>query len=287
MSSIFPFPVLHNESLDYEDPQAYLAEPSRRKNEIIVKHKLKNNNLVADMVLQQDATFFTMVAVRGTIFRKTYTLENMFNNPNTEQSQEIKSQQNMTIPNFRNKPDVFVNCGVVMSKETDRDAQQAKGVSKFFHDTGKIVFPQHAIIAFSGWTRFFSMGSLFRIVVAKYDAGLFNVELDYSNTFRIVIRVGNKLYENIVNNRTGPTRNHVLCVALTVAFTELKQSNDQLENNTEDSNELEEKKLELAEGLKLYLQSKGILSWEDAEFNPAYAASIIYSAMVDDEDGAE
>ena len=74
----------------------------------------------------------------------------------------------------------------------------------------------------------------------------------------------------------------MLCTALTYALQELRHLYLKHEEDTQENEDVPYE-LEQAQGLKAYLDLKGILSWADNDFNAANAASRLYKARLPSE----
>ena len=280
MSLIYPFPVLHPESLDYENPDGYAAKMVRTgATGIEIEHEINRDNLVGELVEKGLAAFFVTVAVKGTIYRETEIAQKPDIHPGQE---KFKAKQTLAIPAFRNNPTVWANCGIIALEDTTLGIDAAKGLTEFYKDEKKFTFPAHSVLAYWGWKRFFGLNALFTIIndSAIGDNGEFKCEIEASVSFRINIRMGRRLYDAVERDKNGKERAHVLCSALTQAFVELAEKHRLLEDNPEE--EQDDNMLEQAQDLKKYLINEGISTWENNDFNAAYAASKCYPAIVDE-----
>ena len=279
MSLIYPFPVLHPESLDYENPNAYTAEMKRvDATSIHIAHEIKRDNLVSDLLEQDAAAFFVTVAVSGTVYRKTETAQKF--EPHTD---KIRAKQDIIIPAFRNNPTVSANCGIVALRDVKLDSDRVRGITEFFRDEKSFTFPAHSVLAYRGWRRFFGLNALFRIINDQEikNNGEFKCELYTSDSFRIDIRMGRMLYDAVERDKNGKERAHVLCSALTWVLQDLWKAHKQLLEENPD--EVDNHMLEQAQDLKRYLINKDIPTWEDDDFNAVYAASKCYPAIVEED----
>lgn len=269
MSIVYPFPTLHADSLDYDDSNAYDPEIKKIDNVIHITHKLSTGNLVASLIEQQSAYFFATVCISGTIFRKTKLLKLR----GVTRRSLIVGEQRFEIPSFMNTDmntfTVFVRPGVVLKKACDICKVEAIGVSKFHKYNATIHFPDHAIIAFTDWHYFFSMGTLFAMrsdkELDKEKEGVFRVEISYEPALKITLVLSSKLYDEMERNPSGTTRSHIICSALTFAFKEFYEH-----YHSQDDYDAE---LEKAESLKNFLQSEALTTWEDEDFDATYVSS--------------
>lgn len=281
MSIVYPFPVLHENTLDYDDPKAYSSELRRDgKTKVVIDHRLKRDTLVGSLILQGKAAFYSTVSVRGTTFRSTQTVDQTDVKPIQDL---LEAEQKVQIPEFPWSPEVFASSGVVLLEDEEVSTQSESDLMDFFRDGSTIRFPAQAKLAFKEWVRFFSMGALFQIESEEsIKDGAFSVQVSRSNRLQILIRLPHALYDEVNANREGGARRHILCAALTQAFQELYQAqlvvNDT--SNIFDSKEEAEQFLELAEGLKQHLEDRKIPTWDDDGFNPAYSASLYYRVEI-------
>ena len=268
MSTVFPHPVLHQDSMDYDDPLAYSAEFSRSsKVAIEVEHRLKKNTLVASLVEQGKASFFCTVAAGGTVYRRTEKVENI-----DLKDELITARQKIELPTFRNRPEIFANAGVFNHAKIKICWSEAAGVDEFHRDE-YLGFSDYALLAHKGWVRFFPMDALFQIKSEKnMPMGEFRSHTSFANSaIRIFITMAPKLFDEVVSDRDSPARSHILCAAMIIALKELRQIWEKNENGSrEDEDGIH---LEAAEGLKQYLEKNGIPTWEAEDFDPAESAS--------------
>ncbi len=273
MSIVYPFPTLHADTLDYDKSGSYAPELERADTTIIqITHKLATDNLVASLITKQSACFFATVCIRGTIFRKT---ERVSSNGITENDLIVVKQQ-IKIPSLKNTDGVFVRPGVVLNEDCDINNAEAIGVSNFHKQNASIHFPAFSIIAFTYWRNFFSMGTLFTIrsdeQMDKNHEGSIRVEINYVTAIKINIKMSRKMFDEVERDKKGAIRSHILCTALTLALKELRHYYVQIEDY--------ETELEKAVGLKIYLQSKKLPTWEDDNFDAAYVSSKLYPALL-------
>ena len=281
MSTIFPHPVLHSHTLDYSDPKAYQAT-FRRKDKIIleVQHTLARDTLVASLIEKKDASFYCTVSVRGTAFRRTKSTVDV-----NVQDDRVTACQEIELPAFKNRPEVFAFAGIFNHNAQMIPWREAKGVDNFHkpEDWADINFPSHSILAYSGWIRFFPMDALFQIKSdPNITQGVFTAETSYNPTIRITISMHNKLFDEVESNPNSSVRAHVLCASLIPTLKELQGKYEKFCDGG-DPDETESTDLEAAEGLKQYLISEKIPTWEDEGFDPVEAASRFKPAMLGDE----
>ena len=281
MSTLFPHPVLHDKTLDYRDPKAYEATFQRKTKTILeVRHTLKRNTLVASLIEREEASFYCTVSVGGTAYRRTETIAANIREDRITATQEIK------IPAFRDRPEVFVMAGVLNQDAKPVSWEEAIDMDDFHKSESSVTlgFPGHAMLACSGWRRFYPMDALFRTKLdSQIDEGIFQAETCYQPTIRITITMGRKLFREVNDYPRGAARAHVLCASLIPALKELEERYRRCSGgNGADADDIDQTVLEAAEGLKQYLISKKIPTWEDEEFNAVEAASKFKPAMPDD-----
>ncbi len=281
MSVIFPFPVMHERSLDYNDPRAYGIELRRDdKRSLTAIHILRADTLVGEMVKDGLASFYCTLSVRGTAYCRTQLTEQ---ESVIVSDHAVQATQRVEVPAFSWQPEVFANCGVVLHDAKTVSREDASGVDDFFFEDGaeEIAFPKHARIATSGWKRFFSMNSLFQIKSDReMDLGPFKAVVGRSDPIQITITMHPSLYDEVKYRSDSRVRAHVLCSALTQAFEELRQASDNIrEGQMQLADDEDEQFLQHAEGLENYLKSKDIQTWREDGFIPSYAASKCYEAI--------
>lgn len=280
MSVIFPFPVMHERSLDYIDPRAYGLELRRDdKRSLTALHSLSSDTLVGELVGDGLASFYCTLSVRGTAYCRTQLSdrESVMVSEHT-----VRATQRVEVPAFSWQPEVFANCGVVLHESKTVAREDASGVDKFFFADGaeEIAFPKHARIATSGWKRFFSMNSLFQIKSDReMDLGPFKAVVGRSDPIQITITMHPSLYDEVKFSSDSRVRAHVLCSALTQAFEELRQASENIREAQLLPEDEDEQFLEHAEGLENYLKSRNIQTWREDGFIPSYAASKCYEAI--------
>lgn len=279
MSIVYPHPMLHGETLDYVDPQAYKAE-FRKPNENLVEvtHILKVPSLVAELVENGKAAFCCTVSVGGTSYRRTEMMSG-----GTAWGEKISVEQKLEIPEFGRSHEVFANAGVVLLKEVVLDWKEDYGLDDF-HKGQKLHFQDYALLATSGWKRFYPSGALFRIEESKDMEGrTFRADVSYEPVLRVTIKMTSKLFDEVDADKEGTARAHVVCASLAVLLEQLhalyqKQS---VQGEQGELDETESTNLEKAEGLMQYLKFKGIPTWDDQNFNPVEAASCYKPVVAD------
>lgn len=284
MTILYPFPVLHSESLDYRDPRAYRAEPQRTgRAAVVIDHVLRANTLVGRLVQQRAATFFATVSVRGTVFRDTrITASDSLH----ASGNKFSAKQTIPLPEFSWAPELFVHAGVLLLRSVTLTENQVsdeikQGLSDFYGNTS-IHFPSHSRIAFIDWKRFFSMSALFKIQSdITYKNGHFQSETIRSSPIQISVTMSPQLFDEIEADHDSTARAHILCSALTQTFQELHHAQKAGQSDLLDQrDDADVQFLEQADGLKVYLESRGIPTWEDEQFNPTYSASRLYQASL-------
>ena len=276
MSIVYPHPMLHGETLDYVDPQAYKAE-FRKPNEALVEvtHVLKSPSLVAELVESGKAVFCCTVSVGGTSYRRTEKMEG-----GKAWGGQVCVVQRLEIPKFGQSHEVFANAGVVLLEEVALDWKEDYGLDSF-HKVQKLSFQAHALLATSGWKRFYQSGALFRIEMDKDMEGrAFRADVSYEPALRINIKMASELYDEVEAGEEGAARAHVVCASLAMLLEKLHVLY-QKQSDGDNLDETETAKLEKAEGLSQYLKSKGIPTWDDQNFNPVEAASMYKPVVAD------
>ena len=283
MSTLFPHPVLHEDTLDYDDPKAY-STVFRRKNKttLEVEHTLKRNTLVASLIERKEASFYCTVSIGKTAFRKTASVS-----VTTHKGEDFTARQEIEYPVLQDRYEVFVVAGILNHKTKHVLWEKATGVDDFHKpdESTAISFSKGAMLACSNWRRFYPMDALFRIRSdSSIASGAFHAEMSYQQpAMRITIRMENKLYDLVESNSQGPDRAHVLCASLVSALQELEEKYRRCnEGSDPDSRDTDRTDLEAAEGLKQFLISQKIPTWEDDTFNAVEAASKFKPAPLDE-----
>ena len=207
MNVIYPYPTLHKDSLDYDNPTAYKPELKRiDKTAVQITHELSRDNVVAELVAEGVASFFCTVSVGGTIFRLTELTEILPSSPNINGA--VRAEQKLTIPAFTNAMDIFARPGVVLREAKKIILKDASGISAFHKSSGSTIqFPAHAIIAYMDWQLFFSMNTLFILTADKsLGLGVFRAMVVYDPAFKIKIYMAPKLLYEVKNKCDGVAR---------------------------------------------------------------------------------
>lgn len=279
MNIIYPFPVLHPESLDYDCPEEiFSVEFSKSdKGTVTIEYKLKQESLVGSLVKNGTAVFFGTVCARGTIFRATRSIDAQAVNLADEL---LLAKQVISLPNFSWKPRVIACGGVSLTTEKSVNLNDFSEVSSFITDIRKEYdFKRNSMIAFSGWMELFSLLSLFRIHSKKeINPGEFLVSTSSANQLQINISMHPKLFEEVDNYKHGSARAHVLCTALTST---LKEIHAAYIKPTGEAEQGDEQLIEEAEILQEFLIRNNIPTWEDNEFNAASTASKCYKVFLE------
>lgn len=279
---VYPFPVLQQETLDYDIAEGYKVNLARNGFMVSIEHVLQTNTLVAEMIHKKLATFYGTVSVRGTSFRRTETV--MIEHIQDNGAGELVATQKIQIPDFKRDLDVFASTGVYLMKEQNVPVKQALGVSEFLRppEIGELNFPLHSMIAFSGWKRFFSMSALFIIRSDNaIELGAFKVNVSRTGHLKITITLHPELFDEVEANHDSKARAHILCTALATALQEIYQAHLRV-TSTHEPDDYDTQFLELAEGLSIFLESNGIPTWENEDFDPAFSASLLYKASLEE-----
>ena len=267
MSTIYPHPVLHPDTLDYKDVGAYEYIPRRDGQTIIVEHILRESALVGMLAREGKATFYATVSVLGTIFRRTKTIVGESDNLG-----KITASQKIKLYPFIGSPQIHVQAGVVAHEEVEVDwATAAEGGLEDFHKAEKIKFPSYALLADGGWQSFYPANALFKLQSdPDYKEGTFKVDIDrLSDTLKIIISLGPKLFD-AVEAGDEVARSQVLCAALAKALADIKR----VYNKKGERDETDVQLLEKAESLAIYLNRQGIPAWGSDGFDPVLSASL-------------
>lgn len=286
MSIVYPFPTLHEHTLDYKNPDAYTAVFRRDDDTMVsVNHCLFHDSLIGSLVAEERATFFCTLSIRGTAIRST----DVVNSSDIKLiHSNLEVRQTVEIPKFPWSPELFATSGVMLLEELLVSDLAGTDLIEFFHDRGTISFPAYAKVAFKDWVRFYSMGTLFTIRSdVSIPKGAFKVDVLSSSTLEIYITLHPMDREVVCADRNGSTRKHVLCSALTQAFQEILQF--QKIADEPDSTEGKDEALqflELTESLQRFLEARCIPTWVEDDFNPALSASLLYQAVSAEADDA-
>lgn len=283
MSTLFPHPVLHADTLDYCDPDAYNASFERRiksgepETILRVQHRLQRNTLIATLIERGEAFFYCTVAVDRTPLRRTEEAVDV-----EIQKDSITARQEIALPAFKSHPDMYTMAGIRKHGAIQIPVEEAKDLDDFYK-SGELTtlnFSDHAMLACSNWQHLYHVGTLFRIQIDKgMDGGTFRAETCY-RPLRITISMGETLYRAVENNNEA-IRSHVLCASLVLMLKELQEKYRRC-NEGNDAEGVDKVDLAEAEGLRNYFDSElKILTWEDPEFNPVEAASRFKPVVMD------
>ncbi len=284
MNLLYPHPVLHKATLDYHDPGMYRVGFEKKNIEgttfIQIEHELDNGkSLISSLMEKNEAVFYSTVSVGNSCYRRTEKIGGV------KEGGNIVAKQCLEIPNFKDVREIFVCTGVAMSKGKSIKWKNAKGVVEF-HKTEKLIFRDHALLAFEGWKRFYPSGALFRIKSdSDMEEGAFRAEANYGGeVLQIVVTMAPKLFDEVESNKNGTARAHVLCASLIPTLMELQQIQTKISNG-EEHDSTEENKLKKAKGLQAYFESQQIPIWGEEDFNAVEAASRYKPARWDLEGG--
>ena len=282
MSTLFPHPVLHTDTLDYCDPDAYsasferISQSGESETVLQVQHRLKKDTLIATLIEQGEASFYCTVAVDRTPFRCTEEAIEV-----EIQQDSITARQEITLPAFKSHPDMFAMAGIRNHGAKQIPVEEAKGIDDFYksEELAALNFSEHAMLACSNWRHIYHVGTLFRIQVDEdMTGGTFRAEACYQ-PLRITISMSRTLFGAVESNNEA-IRAHVLCASLVPMLKELREKHRKC-NEGGDVDTVDVTDLEAAEGLKNYFKSQKIPTWEDSEFNPVKAASQFKPAVLD------
>lgn len=243
-SLITEHPLLHKNSLDYEEPDAYEAEvefSQEGRSKAEVSHRLSPGNLVYELVRDGKAVFACLESMPGLLHRKLHrapSREHIEASPTQicyQQRVEIFQQSEITKHKrkFHLYPVVVLKKKLMLTpggrrlqKETIGkvdvlDAQDTAGVYGLsgLRKNSPASFPTGAVLAFDKWFVSNNAGQLFsRKLDEQMPRGAFSVGVtEVDDSFKITIGA-NKEVVNLLDKGDNPDRRHVLCAALVQVF---------------------------------------------------------------------
>lgn len=263
-----PFPVISPESMDYTDAEyAVKVIRLRNENKVEVRHVLRGENLVAQMLRDGRAAFACIVSLPSTMYRKIFVAPA----DALEYSQTVDySKSGHGAKGFSLESPMFRPV-IVAQKETALSANRAHGLNALWSDAD-IRIPGGGIIAYSEWERF--NGAMGGLLVVRFKEGLKDgaimVEPDIGGGFRFIVNVGGKnlfrLLESPHSAEAQYQRSSVLTHALSSGFAILKE----MYGNNEDWREYTNLRM-----LSQKLKDDSLRDWTEDGFSPDYAASCL------------
>ena len=269
MTTIYPTPVMHENSLDYMKPDSYMAEVTRESSmKLTTIHLLDKNNLVAEYILANTAFFFTTVVVNRVFYRKTFMAD--FNQHN-EQDAKLVVRQVIELPNFSCNPSIFIHPGVAnYNTSRSKTWNENTGIENISDSENyKFVFPSYCLLASGGWFKHHDLQALFKICPNdEITNGQFMTAIfEDHNQLQIKITMHSQMADAISADKDSRSRAQVVCTALTQALQELKTKYD---INPKDAI------FEKTSDLQQWLLSETDSSWEDNNFNPSLVSSKLW-----------
>ena len=187
----FPFPMLSEMSIDYQQGAEYKAKIRQTSNSnIVVSHKLTNNNIVAKFVAAKKAKFGCVVSLPATLFRKVFICES----DGLSAVQEIDykfagGSENVESPKFL---PVIIKVG----EDNINSPLEESGLGDLWQD-GNVNFPDGSIIGSAGWMQYGgATKSILQIIVdEKLSPGQIRVETNFEGGFRFLAHVDQSFHD--------------------------------------------------------------------------------------------
>lgn len=258
----FPFPVLSPDNIDYTEDIKYTASTKKMSNgnAVCVRHHLVGDSLISRALCNGEAVFACVVSLPSTMYRCIAISDSN----ELEQRQEIDYSDSgygseisaAESPMFR---------PIILAKSRITESSGA-GLSSLWSNK-PIEIPDGAIIAYNDWERF--EGDEGGLLIVEKDnelpEGAMRVEGDTEGGFRFHVKVGGDTFFDKLKEGISFHRRSILTHALSAAF--------QILNKSHKESWHEYINLRLVAN-KLSRENAG--HWEDDDFSPELAATILY-----------
>jgi hypothetical protein len=250
----FPFPVLEKDRFDYIESCDYevsQVEDIKSSEYIVMEHKIKGDCLVSQLLKSNEATFATTAVLKSAMYRETTT--EMEEISKTHVKQKIPIQSTFETQSF------FTS---IIYTGKDREIvlnSKDMGLDEFW-DGAVIWLYKGAIIARDGWRELENSAS--DLLTVKKDESVqygFDLSIDPNEGGRFISKMEPSLYDamNNVSSKNLQRRSiitHILCVGFMELGKYFQENGDEGLTNFK--------------AIKRELQTKGLKSWEDDDFNP-------------------
>lgn len=262
------YPVFEEDRFDYVEHDLYTVEldtsntyTNQSKDSLVLKYKVKDNNLIADFIKKGEARFVCTTVVKSTMYRETITdiIEIDKSNP-LEVIQVIPLQDTKEVQQFS---PMIIYTGEDKNIKLD---SKKMGLDDFW-DNKEITLLKGSIIAKDGWRETeYSASDLLSIKRDESVEHSFNVMIQTSEGGRFVAYVNPELFDNMNKQKSNSQKAHfnsIVTHMLCVGFMKLRE--EYKEGTAED--------LTNFKALERKLRVDGLSSWEDNEdFDPNRAA---------------
>lgn len=261
------WPVLSPNSLDYVNGTYETENSDESNNSTTVRHRLVGDNLVRRLVLGGQAHFAVEVAEPHSAYRSIRIADEQ-GASHTVQSVNW-TEATCSGPVSIRPMIVFDPEGSLQIRlDSDKD-----GVHRLWHGR-RIEIQAGAILALENFFRPASGLSIVRLAIddqSQIPEGAFKVETSELEGFVFKVRMHKKLFEDMQNPGAATDhRDSILTGALISGLAMIKRDYTQEEGELGDWTRYPNLRI-----LEKLLRNKGVATWDDDQFDPAYAATVL------------
>ena len=261
------WPVLHPQSLDYVDGEYVTENLNESNGKTTIRHRISGENLVRRLVASGQAVFAVEIAAPHSAYRRIEVAEE---SSSTFVAQDLSWDQELT------SYPVFIRPLVVfdtVSRLEQRLDSKRDGVHAAWNNV-KIVLQPGAILAHEEFYRPSSGLSMLRLAADEQNVlpeGSFKVETSEIDGFTFKVFMHRKLFDDLQN--PGASSNHrdsILTGALVAGLATLQRefSGDVGSSTNWDH-------FQNLRALHSVLQKHELPTWEEDNFDPALAATVL------------
>ena len=261
------WPVLNPQSLDYVVGEYTTENLNETNGKTTVRHRLAGENLVRRLVTSGQAHFAVEIAAPHSAYRTIVVAEE---SSSTFVAQDLAWDQELT------SYPVFIRPLVVFGTESKLEQRldsHRDGVHEAWNNV-KIVLQPGAILAHEDFYRPSAGLSMMRLAADEQNVlpeGSFKVETSEVDGFTFKVLMHKKLFDDMQN--PGASSNHrdsILTGALASGLATLQR-----EFSGDDGNSTDWDQFQNLRALYTVLQKHELSTWDEENFDPALAATVL------------
>ena len=269
-SKAYPFPILSPSDMYYKDSIEYKAKIRLTgRDSILLEHSLSGDSFVSEQLKEGRANFACVVTLTDTLYRHVFAARDC-------RQKEFTQEIDFSECNSNGRYSPWFKPIIVSFEDIRGTVDDSYGMHEIWLDR-TIEMPEGSILAFTHWYRI--GGTMDSILVFEPSPDLQYGELqvtpDTSDGFRFRVQV-EKGFLDTLRRRSSkdPRIRNISVYALSAGFRILREE-------FKDTGWKEHKNLEI---LASQLDKRNMLLWDDEDFSPEKAATMMYPLILTDFD---
>ena len=271
------WPILSPSSLDYVQGTYETENSDESNNSTTVRHRLIGDNLVRRLVLGGQAQFAVEVAEPHSAFR---SIQIAIEQRASHTAQVVEWSKSTCGTPVSIRPLVVFDPDGNLQLRLDSEKD---GVHSVWHGQ-RVEIQSGAILAHDDFFFPASGLSIVRLAIDEQNQipeGTFTVETSEMEGFVFKVRMHKKLFEDMQNPGAAiDHRDSILTGALIAGLSKIKHDYTREDSEFGDWSQFQNLRI-----LEKLLREKGIPTWEDDQFDPAYAATSLKPTVFNPDQG--